>query len=311
MRGVVWGPRAILASMNTRSPGSPLVSLVKGLDQREWLHFLRKQLYGALFGLLLLLGILITGLWYPDIALPRYDFLLIYALMIQSALILFRLESGKEFGVILLFHLLATGMELFKTSETIGSWRYPEASWLRLGNVPLFTGFLYSAVGSYLARTWRLFSCRCEAFPPLWVAGSLALLAYLNFFTHHYFPDGRWILIGLGVLLFARTRLQYQTKDRPRQVPLLLAWVLLACAVWLAENLGTFSRAWQYPNQLEGWRLVHLSKLSAWYLLLQLSFVLIYALRQLEAGLARRSARGGRLIAGEGPKAGDSSGETS
>ncbi len=66
---------------------------------------------------------------------------------------------------------------------------------------------------------------------------------------------------------------------------LLLGFLLVAGFIYLAENLGTLSRAWQYPNQRDGWTPVHHSKLTAWYLLMQLSFILVYALRQLEARL--------------------------
>ena len=52
----------------------------------------------------------------------------------------------EEAKVILAFHLVGTAMELFKTH--MGSWEYPEPSLLRIGGVPLFSGFMYAAVGS-------------------------------------------------------------------------------------------------------------------------------------------------------------------
>ena len=67
----------------------------------------------------------------------------------------FRLETWREARVILIFHVVGTVMELFKTSA--GSWVYPEASLLHIGAVPLFSGFMYAAVGSYIARVWRIF----------------------------------------------------------------------------------------------------------------------------------------------------------
>jgi uncharacterized membrane protein YoaT (DUF817 family) len=33
--------------------------------------------------------------------------------------------------------------------------------------VPLFTGFMYAAIGSYIARCWRLFDFRFTRHPPL------------------------------------------------------------------------------------------------------------------------------------------------
>ncbi len=62
----------------------------------------------------------------------RYDFLVFYPTAIQVSLYLLKLESWREIGVILLFHLMATAMELFKTSTEIDSWSYPEDSFLHI-----------------------------------------------------------------------------------------------------------------------------------------------------------------------------------
>jgi uncharacterized membrane protein YoaT (DUF817 family) len=112
----------------------------------EFLRFGIKQAWACLFGGLLLGLIVATRIWYPHgAAIPRYDALVIACLAVQAALLLFRLETVQEAKVILAFHLIGTAMELFKTS--VGSWEYPEASYLRIGHVPLFTGFMYEAVG--------------------------------------------------------------------------------------------------------------------------------------------------------------------
>ncbi len=264
----------------------------KWLEERpklnEFIFFGFKQAWACIFAGLLLAAIIATGLWYPDWGLSRYDFLFIIAVGIQLLLLIFRLESWREGCVILLFHAMATAMELFKTSAEIGSWSYPEDSVIRWSSVPLFAGFMYSAVGSYMARAWRIFNFRFSNFPPLWLAGTLAILAYANFFTHHYLPDIRWGLIAVGALAFARTEIHFTPKNYTLSMNMLLGFVLVALFIYLAENIGTFARAWQYPNQSEGWKLVHFSKFTAWYLLMQLSFILIYALRKLEDRLARR-----------------------
>jgi len=251
----------------------------------EFVWFGLKQAWACVFGALLLTGIIITRFWYPEIPLARYDFLVFYAVAIQISLFLLKLESWREIGVILLFHLMATAMELFKTSESIGSWSYPENSFMRIGNVPLFTGFMYSAVGSYMARAWRGFHFRFSGFPPLWVAGFIAIFAYANFFTHHYIPDIRWPLIIVGAIAFRKTLIYFKPKNIEFHMPLLLGFCLVAFFIYLAENLGTAARAWQYPDQESGWKPVHFSKFTAWYLLMQLSFILIYSLRKLEAKL--------------------------
>ena len=95
--------------------------------------------------------LLATHFFYPeDAPVHRYDFLTIAAVAIQGAMLAFRLETWAEAKVILIFHVVGTVMELFKTAA--GSWVYPEASILHIGSVPLFSGFMYAAVGSYIAR---------------------------------------------------------------------------------------------------------------------------------------------------------------
>ncbi|MEM9025594.1 MAG: DUF817 domain-containing protein [Verrucomicrobiota bacterium] len=256
----------------------------------EFLLFLLKQAWACIFGGLLLFGILVTHFWYPFSALPRFDFLFIYALSIQAALLIFRLESFRELGVIAAFHLLATIMELFKTHESIGSWAYPGDAIIRLGNVPLFAGFMYSAVGSYLARVWRGFEFKFENFPPLWVATSLAALSYLNFFSHHFIWDIRWILIIAIFLAYRRTQVLFRPDRIHRKMHLILGFVLVSFFIWIAENLGTYAKAWVYPNQHTGWKPIGPEKWTAWFLLMQLSFVLIAAMKTIETKIeARRS----------------------
>ncbi|MGX7895234.1 DUF817 domain-containing protein [Tsuneonella sp. HG222] len=240
----------------------------------EFALFVFKQGWACLFGALMLALLLATHLFYPaDAALARYDFLTLAALGIQIAMLALRLETLDEAKVILAFHIVGTVMELFKTS--VGSWIYPEPSVLRIGGVPLFSGFMYAAVGSYIARVWRIFGFRFSGFPSgLWphlLAGAI----YLNFFAHHWLPDARVILFLAIGGLFWRTRVHFTTWRAERRMPLLLGWLLVALFIWFAENVGTFARAWSYPDQAEGWRMVSPAKLGAWYLLMYISFVLV------------------------------------
>lgn len=240
----------------------------------EFLLFGFKQGWACLFGGLLLTLLIATHLFYPpDAALARYDFLTLAAIAIQIALLALRLETLDEARVILAFHVVGTVMELFKTA--LGSWTYPEASLLRVGDVPLFSGFMYAAVGSYIARVWRIFDFRFTAYPdPRWAAG-LAVAIYVNFFAHHWLPDVRVMLFAIMGWLFWRTRIWFTVWRTPRWMPLLVGWFLVALFIWFAENIATFSRAWVYPDQADGWRMVSPSKLGAWYLLMYISFVLV------------------------------------
>lgn len=125
------------------------------------------------------------------------------------------------------------------------------------------------------SRAARLFEFRYVAYPPAWTTWALALLAYINFFTHHYTIDIRIGLFAFSALLFWRTWIVFTPDHTPRRMPLLVGFVLVALFIWFAENLGTFAAAWVYPSQREGWRFVPLDKMGAWYLLMLLSFVLV------------------------------------
>ncbi|MCJ2181872.1 DUF817 domain-containing protein [Novosphingobium sp. 1949] len=245
----------------------------------EFILFGFKQGWACLFGALLLALLLATHLFYPPAAaLARYDFLTLAALAIQLLMLAFRLETRDEAKVILAFHAVGTVMELFKTQ--VGSWEYSEGSVLHIGAVPLFSGFLYASVGSYIARIWRIFDFSFTGYPPRALTGFLAAAIYVNFFAHHWLPDMRLALFaGLG-LAFCRTRIWFRVWRKDRWMPLLLGWFLVAAFIWMAENLATFSHAWVYPSQRHGWTPVHAAKLGAWYLLMYISFVLVAALHR-------------------------------
>ena len=247
---------------------------------RSWLYefalFGFKQGWACLFGALMLGLLLGTHLFYPaGASIARYDFLTLAALAIQAGMLLGRLETLDEAKVILAFHVVGTAMEVFKTAH--GSWAYPEPSLLRIGGVPLFSGFMYASVGSYIARVWRIFDFRYSHYPNRWATYALALAIYANFFAHHYLPDLRvYLFIAMGAL-FARTRVWFRVWQVDRWMPLLVGWVLVALFIWFAENISTFSHAWIYPSQRAGWTLVHIGKLGAWLLLMYISFVLVAA----------------------------------
>nr|WP_228030871.1 DUF817 domain-containing protein [Gimesia benthica] len=234
-----------------------------------------KQASACIFGGFLLAMIIITRFWYPFESLYRYDFLFLAAVGFQIFLLAFRLESPKEAVVILIFHIVATIMELFKTSDGIKSWQYPEPFVIGIGNVPLFAGFMYSAVGSYIARVWRIFDFRYSSYPPLWTTVVLVTLIYINFFSHHYVTDIRWLLIIASLVMFGRVQIYFRMDRIHRHMPLVVGWLLVALFIWFAENISTFANVWVYPTQQHHWQLVSITKLVAWYLLMLLSFVLV------------------------------------
>jgi uncharacterized membrane protein YoaT (DUF817 family) len=240
----------------------------------EFVRFGVKQAWACLFGGAMVALLVGTYLWYPHGAsLARYDFLFLMALAIQAGMLAFKLETLDEAKVILIYHIVGTVMEVFKTG--IGSWTYPEPSIFHIAGVPLFSGFMYASIGSYIARSWRLFDFRFLRHPPLWTVHVLALAIYINFFAHHYMPDLRIGLFAAAALLFGRTWIYYRIHHRFRRMPLLLGLFLVAAFIWFAENLGTASHTWLYPHQMRGWSVVSLGKLGSWFLLLLISYALV------------------------------------
>jgi uncharacterized membrane protein YoaT (DUF817 family) len=240
----------------------------------EFLVFGLKQGWACLFGGAMLFLIIATKYVPPEaVGIARYDFLFLAALAVQVAMLAFKLEKPSEATVILIFHVVGTAMEIFKTSA--GSWIYPEESFFRIAGVPLFSGFMYASVGSYLARISRIFDMRYTSYPPLWMTMLLAAAIYVNFFAHHFVLDMRYVLFAATALIYLRTTVHYRVFRFRHRMPLLLGFLLVALFIWFAENIGTWSRAWIYPGQGEAWTPVSIQKVGAWYLLMIISFVLV------------------------------------
>ncbi|CAN5417877.1 DUF817 domain-containing protein [soil metagenome] len=240
----------------------------------EFLVFGAKQAWACLFGALLLGALLAAHFLYPDgAALARNDLLTIVAIGLQVIMLAARLETFGELRVILLFHVVGTVMELFKTD--VGSWIYASEGVLRVGAVPLFTGFMYGAVGSYMVRVFRLFELRFDRYPRRWITAIVAGAIYLNFFSHHFIVDLRPALFAAIVVIYWPTMLEARVFRMRLRLPILVAFVLVAFFLWVAENIGTGTATWVYPSQANGWHVVTLAKLGSWFLLMMISVVLV------------------------------------
>ena len=101
--------------------------------------FVFKQGWACLFGaILLVLELLTKWRWPAHAPLARYDFLFMAALAVQALLLILRMETVREAKVILVFHVVGTVMELFKTS--VGSWTEMEDPWCRTGGTSVSDG---------------------------------------------------------------------------------------------------------------------------------------------------------------------------
>jgi len=110
----------------------------------------------------------------------------------------------------------------------------------------------------------------------------LCAAVYLNFFTNHFLPDARWIVLVPAIIaVFWRTRVTFIVTDKPRSMPLLVSFVLIGFFVWIAENVTTFLGAYQYPQQRTGWQAVSLGIYTSWALMIIISFMIVAELKHM------------------------------
>ena len=133
---------------------------------------------------------------------------------------------------------------------------------------------MYAAVGSFMARVIRIFDMKFAPYPPLWMTFALSGAIYLNFFTHHYIWDARYVLFTATIVLYIRTRIWFQIGESTYWMPLPLAALLSSFFLWVAENVGTGTGTWIYAGA-DGITLVSFAKMGSWYLLLYVSFVTV------------------------------------
>jgi len=246
----------------------------------SFLAFGVKQAWAALFGVFMLVALVVTA--YVKLPfLARYDWLFIFAIAIQLFMLFAKLEKPREVITIVLFHLVGLGMELFKTSDQIASWSYPGYAFFAVGNVPLFSGFMYAAVGSYIARSWRVLELKFTHYPNRILTILLAIAIYVNFFSHHFFYDIRYVLFLAIIILYRRVWVQYTINKKVRRMPLLVGFVCIAFFIWLAENIATYVHVWIYPSQLVAWQPVGIQKMGSWLLLMVISFIMVDMLHYL------------------------------
>ncbi len=224
--------------------------------------------------------VLIASRYVPLGDLPRYDFIFLAAIAIQIVLLATRIESGREAVTLCLFHCIGLILELFKTHPAVASWSYPEPGYLKLGTVPLYSGFMYAAVASYMCQAWRIFDLELDRYPSYWLSGPLCAAIYINFFTNWYIQDLRFLLIPAVFAIFLRTRVNFTVwRGRRRRMPLVLSFALIGFFIWVAENIATFVGAWVYPEQTARWTAVSFQKFSSWFLLVIISFLIVADLK--------------------------------
>jgi len=236
------------------------------------------QAVSCIFPVLIFLSLALSTQLHTGIA--RYDMLLIICIVVQMIMYKTGLETRDEVYVITLFHLVGLVLELHKVHR--GSWSYPEEAYTKIWGVPLYAGFMYASVGSYICQAWRNLDLDTTNWPRdgyAWIAGAAI---YLNFFSNAWIPDLRlYITLGL-VFIFRRTYFRFRLQQYMYRMHALLSFVVIGFFIWLAENVATFYGAWRYAYQHAGWKMVSVHKITSWSLLVIVSIILVGQLKRIK-----------------------------
>jgi uncharacterized membrane protein YoaT (DUF817 family) len=119
---------------------------------KQFIHFGVQQTLSCIFPVAIFLTLAISKFIHIPL-LNRYDFIFIVCLFVQFVMVYLKLETIDELKVISMFHLIGFALEVFKVH--MGSWVYPESAIFKYWGVPLYSGFMYASVASYICQAWR------------------------------------------------------------------------------------------------------------------------------------------------------------
>lgn len=244
----------------------------------SFIIFIYHEALSCIFPLGIFIILALSKLLPPHFILHRYDFILMGCLLLQVIMILAKLETKDEFKVILMFHLVGLILEIYKVH--MHSWSYPESALTKVFGVPLYSGFMYASVASYICQAWRRLDLSLHGYPKAGFTIVFASCIYINFFSHHFLYDIRYELIMVMFILFFKTHVHFKLQNQTLKMPLSFSFLCIGFFIWIAENIATFFGAWRYPNQSHTWHLVHPAKIISWFLLVVVSFVIVAELKR-------------------------------
>lgn len=248
---------------------------------QQLLHFGYHQAMSCLFPAVIFLALALSKIVEVP-GLPRYDFILLICLFAQLIMYKTGLETWDELKVITVFHVIGLALELYKVH--MGSWAYPEPGYSKFYGVPLYSGFMYASVASYIVQSWRRHDLKITNWPKSIWAVCIGAGIYFNFYTHHFIYDFRWVLSVALFFVFARTMVYFTVNHTRYKMPMILSFFLIGFFIWIAENISTFFDGYRYPNQDSTWELVHIGKISSWFLLVVVSVIIVAQLKHVKEG---------------------------
>ena len=222
-------------------------------------------MFGAVFVVAILAS---AALWNADWAVARTDALFVFGVL--GLVAMFALGWNALGDALPIGAVFLAGVVLEWQRTGAGAWAYEAGGVLQFGQKPLFVGFMYAAVGSYIIRSLRLKALMVTGMPAIWIGLGAGAVIYGSYFLS--LPSWvRPLLLTFVVIVFSGARVRSPSGSW-LYVPVALA--MAAVLLWVAENVGTFTGTWSYPGQ-GAYEFVSLSKIGAWFLLLNVCFLLV------------------------------------
>ena len=147
-------------------------------------------------------------------------------------------------------------------------------------DVPLYSAFMYSAIGSYIVRAIKEFDLEAINWPHWLMSIGISVLIYLNFFSGTFGFDFRNIFYLFILMIFWKTKFTFVLRTKRYQMPAILSFFLIGLFIYFAENIGSYFSAWTYSYQLKAWQFVDLGKISSWTLLIIVSIIIVIELQR-------------------------------
>jgi uncharacterized membrane protein YoaT (DUF817 family) len=148
--------------------------------------------------------------------------------------------------------------------------------------VPLYAGFMYASVGSYICQAWRNLKLDTVHWPNSIYAVAVGAAIYLNFFTNAFISDLRLYITLILIVIFWKTKFSFRLHQKVYYISALLSFAIIGFFIWLAENIATFFGAWKYAYQHKGWQMVTWHKITSWSLLVIVSIIIVGELKRLK-----------------------------
>ena len=249
------------------------LELIRATLREPWKAFI---CLSNLFAFTIIFFITLAASYVVKIDIARYDFVSFSLIATYGLFFFFHWRNTRYLLIHIVVHFLGLLFEIYKVNKL--SWVYPDQAWLMFWGVPFYSGFMYTALVDFVCQVMHRSKFQIMRELPWKTIGILSLLIYLNFFIVHLTRvDFRYLLVVVSVFLIYRLPVRMTVKKTTIDANLLSIMIVFSCMVWVAENIATFSGAWLYMTQLDGWVPVSPHKLVSWYLLGQFFvFIVIY-----------------------------------